>query len=290
MTKIVKVEVPYLIRDNDRIGTGLSSWVLRVDAVAKCYTNSEEREREIAVYERLGRHKAILPYYGSLEASVLLQFAPYGSVRQYLEDPQSKPPTLARKLLWVSQATEAISFLHSKAILHCDISYNNIFLDTDHNALVGDFAGSSIDDKEPLGWYGMSHCFPGIDDPSVQNEIFALGSTFYEILIGKNPFEGHLAVEVERAIRDGNFPSLDHLPALGTVISKCWRGGYSTVDELLKEVKQEAQTHSEVKRQPFIQLPCVRRWSIIGFAFTLVLPLTWWARPSGLLSSVRYFK
>jgi len=107
--------------------------------------------------------------------------------------------------------------------------------------MIGDFAGSSIDNEESLGWYDTSHHHPDIDDPSPETEIFALGSTFCEILTGKNPYEGCQAVEIDKAIRNGDLPNLDHLPALRIVICKCWKGSYKTVDELLLEVKQESR-------------------------------------------------
>jgi len=84
------------------------------------------------------------------------------------------------RLQWAEQVTEAISFLHSKGIMHCDISCNNIFLDGQFNAMLGDFAGSSIDGEQCLGWYETSHSDPDAEDPSEKTEIFALGSTFYE--------------------------------------------------------------------------------------------------------------
>lgn len=145
----------------------------------------------------------------------------------------------ATRLRWAEQTAQAISHLHSKNVFHCDISYNNIFLDTELNALVGDFAGSAIDKNESFGWYGTSHHHPDLDDPSEETEIFALGSTFYEILTGKNPFEGYLGVEAENAIRNSEFPSLDHLPALESVILKCWRHDYKTVDDLVQDLKQD---------------------------------------------------
>ncbi|KAK0612664.1 kinase-like domain-containing protein [Bombardia bombarda] len=198
-----------------------------------------KRDREVAVYERLGSHKSILKYYGLLDRSVLVQFAPHGTIRQYLESP-SDPPPLATRLRWAEQTAQAISHLHSKDVFHCDISYSNIFLDADLNAMVGDFAASAIDKNESFGWYGTSHHHPDVDDPSEETELFALGSTFYEILTGKNPF-GRCsgAFEVEKAIRNSEFPSLDHLPALESVILKCWKGGYKRVDDLVQDLNRD---------------------------------------------------
>lgn len=287
MPNILRVDIPHRIRENSTIGTGLSSWVLRVDAVAKCYTRHVEKEKEIAVYERLGSHKTILQYYGSLDGSVLLKFAPFGTVRQYLGSSRHEPP-LGMRLQWVEQTTEAISFIHSKGILHCDISSNNVFLDADYNAMVGDFSGSSIDKEAPLGWYGTSHSHPDIENPSEETEIFALGSTFYEILTGKNPFEGYASVEIEKAIRDSDFPKLDHLPALRTVISKCWKGGYRTVDELLLEVKQGGtallffsyaslliKVAANTSLSVIQHQASIDRWLVLGLAMAIALPIAW---------------
>lgn len=66
------LDVPDSIRGAEPIGAGLSSWALRLDAVAKCYTDCDARAREIAVYERLklddGWHQHIMRYFGLLES------------------------------------------------------------------------------------------------------------------------------------------------------------------------------------------------------------------------------
>jgi len=275
---IVRVDIPHRLNRNVTVGAGLSSWVLRVDAVAKCYMQPEERDREMAVYERLGMHESILPYYGTLDGSVMLRFAPYGTLRQYLACPRHNP-TLQTRLQWVEQVTEAIAFIHSKDVIHCDISCNNLFLGVDYSVMVGDFAGSSIDKEAPLTWYGTGHCRPDVHEPSEKTDIFALGSTFYEILTGATPFTGLTAAEIDRDIRNGNFPSLGHLPALRAVISKCWRGGYATVDELLLEIKQDARC------VPVQQRVHLARWPGMGLALILAIPLAWWINVFGVFFS-----
>lgn len=239
------LNIPKLIRDNETVGAGLSSWVHRLDAVAKCYTadDNKGRDREVAIFERLCSddiywQRSILRYYGVLNGCVILQFARHGTIRQYVQS-QTYKPALSVQLRWAEQITDAISFLHSKNIMHCDISCNNIFLDDNLNAMVGDFAGSSIDDEQCLGWYETSHSHPDTEDPSEKTEIFALGSTFYEILIGKKSYEGRDDAEIERAFRQGDFPSLRSLSALNTVILNCWSGQYQTSADLLQDVKQE---------------------------------------------------
>lgn len=168
--------IPKLIKDNETVGAGISSWVHRLDAVAKCYTSNDgkERDREIAVFERLcsDAKSNILRYYGVWDRCVILQFARHGSIRQYLRS-RTQTPSLSVRLRWAEQVTDAISFLHSKGILHCDISCNNIFLDDNFNAMVGDFAGSSIDGELCLGWYETSHSHPDTENPSEKTDLLS---------------------------------------------------------------------------------------------------------------------
>ncbi|KAJ2897253.1 hypothetical protein MKZ38_004833 [Zalerion maritima] len=48
------LNIPNSIRGNETVGAGISSWVHRLDAVAKCYSNINDKDKEIAVFERLG--------------------------------------------------------------------------------------------------------------------------------------------------------------------------------------------------------------------------------------------
>jgi serine/threonine protein kinase len=279
------IQLSKYARDNDFIAAGLSAWVHRLDAVIKSYPlkRSRERDTEISVYRRLGSekswHKGILRFYGILDSiSLVLQYASHGSVRQYLGRPNGQTVSLSTQLRWAEQATEAIAFLHSKKIFHCDISCNNIFLDKDLNAMIGDFGGSSIDGKEFLSWYETSHCPPDLIQPSTKTEIFALGSTLYEIVRQEKPFHGLEEHEIENAIRSARFPCLKSLPLLGVPIHKCWHQEYETVDELLHDIKSEAAVVSA--------LPVAADWScshllICGIA--AFLPFVFWMRSGGSL-------
>ncbi|KAI1780456.1 hypothetical protein F4818DRAFT_5966 [Hypoxylon cercidicola] len=141
--------------------------------------------------------------------------------------------------------------------MHCDISCNNIFLDKDLNAMVGDFAGASIDQEQCLGWYETSHSHPDMQEPSEESEIFALGSTFYEMLEGKKPFEGRDDAEIEEAFRNGNFPCLKSLPALNTIILDCRSRRYASTNEVLQNVRQEGI--SFINELPMFFTNCPRK-------------------------------
>lgn len=200
-------------------------------------------EREIAVHERLTApdvepHEAILPFYGVLDGqSVLLQFARNGSIRQYYAKNGHDTP-LSTRLRWAAQITNAIVFLHSKGVLHGDVSCNNVFLDEGLNAKLGDFAGSSIDGLPFLTLYETSHSLPDASSMSVEREIFALDSNLYEIMTGCRPFDGMGACEIEHLFRRSSFPDLQQVRALGPVMFKCWNGHYKIAQDFLRDIQQ----------------------------------------------------
>lgn len=168
----------------------MTALVARLDAVVKFAQHSELPflEREKCIYQRLGRgHDGVLRYYGGLGHALILQYACHGSIRQYFAR-QTKPVPLSLQLRWVEQIITSVAFIHSKKVLNGDISCNNVLLDEELNAKLCDFAGSSIDGQDPLICYETSHEHPEITDISVRSELFALGSTFYEIMTGSKPY------------------------------------------------------------------------------------------------------
>ncbi len=103
---------------------------------------------------------------------------------------------------------------------------------------LGDFAGSAIDDLPPLICYETSHELPD-QDISQRSELFALGSTIYEIMTGFKPYKGLSDEEVRAAFIKGHYPDLESLVAFKSVIAKCWRQSYLNADEVLRDVKSE---------------------------------------------------
>lgn len=74
---------------------------------------------------------------------------------------------------------------------------------------------------------------------STGSELFALGSTFYEIMTGSKPNKELFDTEIVRAYKEGKYPSLVSLAAFNDTIQKCRTQGYTSVDELLEVVKAE---------------------------------------------------
>ena len=110
-------------------------------------------EVEHDVYQRLGPHPAILEYHGREEVregvySLKLERAK-GDLRSSMTT--RPPPAEQTQLGMAIQAASAMTHMHSKGVFHCDFSCRNTFLFDDWLVKVGDFGGSKIDDRQPLG-------------------------------------------------------------------------------------------------------------------------------------------
>ena len=100
------------------------------------------------------------------------------------------------------------------------ISCNNIFLDDGLNGKLGEFAGSSTDGQEPLVCYDTSHEHPEIAGISTGSELFALGSTFYEMMTGSTPYQELSDSEIIDAYREFCIKSIFLLTADGSSSSQ----------------------------------------------------------------------
>ncbi|KAI9747106.1 MAG: hypothetical protein M4579_007527, partial [Chaenotheca gracillima] len=122
-------------------------------------------------------------------------------------------------------------------VLHGDISGNNVFLDENLNAKLGDFAGSSIDGADALVAYESRYTHPSMEETTVASDLFALGSMIYEILTGHRPYEEKSSREVEKAFDREQYPDLKPLGRFEKVVGKCWSQKYQSADDLLLELK-----------------------------------------------------
>lgn len=122
-------------------------------------------------------------------------------------------------------------------MLQVDIGPHNILLDQNNDARLSNFAGSSIDGSDPEVLPSHHSQHPCIRIPSVQSEIFALGSTFYEIETTKQPYHNRIEREVHTLFQAQHFPDTGSL-VLGPVIEKCWHMEFSSVVEVIEDLKK----------------------------------------------------
>jgi serine/threonine protein kinase len=203
-------------------------------------TDREAIEHEARIYHLLGRHPRILRCYGLDESGLRLEKAANGTLREILQTHNNSP---REKLKWSRQLAEAVEYIHTKHVLHCDISPRNCFITSEYDLQLGDFQGQ----YRAQGNLHKGFCAEGTKSylprrPGTADhysDLFAVGSAVYEIMTGHEPYE-HLdsiddMEEIESLFKDGKFPSTDHLLA-GNVIQGCWRQRYDSAEQCAKDL------------------------------------------------------
>lgn len=74
--------------------------------------------------------------------------------------------------------------------------------------------------------------------PTIKSDLFALGSTIYYIMSGREPYDALPDEEVTARYSRGDFPEVNSMPC-GQIILGCWTGDFDDAEKvflgLLKE-------------------------------------------------------
>ncbi|KAJ5362065.1 hypothetical protein N7541_002909 [Penicillium brevicompactum] len=177
--------------------------------------------KEASIYHRLGSHERLIRMLDHSRDGLLLEYMENGDLKTYLQAQDSIPMSL--KLKWAYQIAQAVSLLHSNDIVHCDIKPRNFLLDSTLNIKIIDFSGSSLDGSRPASGEGTRFYLPRHwrDPPTVATDLFALGSTLYEVFQGTSPYEEIPSDQVEERIKRKEFPDVSAIPH-GQIINQCW--------------------------------------------------------------------
>lgn len=190
---------------------------------------------EEQIYIHLGRHERIARYIDCHGDHLDLYHEKNGDLQLYL----AKHKTTEKYRCRVArQAIEAVQYIHHRDVIHADLAAKQFLVDKALNVRLSDFGGSSLHGSEAMVRETVTHFLPrDIDAPcTVQSDIFALGSTLYEIFVGKLPYQGIDEEEISRLYSQGIFPSLEAVcEGWRRVIDKCWRQHYRSADEALQD-------------------------------------------------------
>lgn len=236
------------------LGLGTSSFIGTVDeATILKYPKTpgdevalERLKLEAQMLERIGPHKHIIGYKGQREDGLLLERARRGSIAQFLKD---YTPTWQQKLLWACQATEAVVVTHRAGVIHCDINVTNLLLDDNLMVKLCDFQGLLLRadgsvDKDGLARENIKSFMPRTDPNHLDHktDIFALGSSFYHIMQGHEPFPdmdpGDDEEQIKGRFASGQYPKMDS-PLMNGVTHKCWAGDYDSAEAVLQDLVRE---------------------------------------------------
>ena len=205
--------------------------------------HGEENQDAIAIerriYERFskhGGHGGLLCYHGPYESGIRLEYACNNNLRSFLRTTHTKDIDTKQRLRWAKQITDTLRFVSSKNVVHGDLTCSNIFLDRHLDTKLADFAGSSLDGSDLLVAVTASHRYPG-SALSVQGDIFALGSTLYEIMTGVVPYHEFSEKEIESRYSKYEFPETKSLGPIGDVITHCWQSQYNSFDAIITDLE-----------------------------------------------------
>jgi serine/threonine protein kinase len=234
--------------------------------------NVEAISIERRILEELGHHPRIVPFvlprktpslkhthrtgrylgpYGN--SSIQLREASHGTLQVYLETYNAVIEDSLR-YRWCIELAEGFAYIHSKGVIHSDVSLNNVLVNAEFGLWLCDFGGSKCD---VLGLYGGHLPDDPFFDPRLgfvstpATDIFGLGSLLFVILTGNLPFGTGLKgapfkdlqsyeAYVNNCFGAGQFPVVDGLTG-GEVIRRCWHHnedfGFKTTAEVVSALR-----------------------------------------------------
>ena len=258
MVKFGETRIPYAVHKakGEMIAGGVSGIVelISPDRVVKSPWPGADAELcrkdirlEAQVYKILGDCRCYIKFFGydPKDGSIILEYMKNGTLRDHLRKHNDMIST-SRRFEWALRATEGLHILHSAGVLHCDFSPRNLLLDNNLQAKVADFGGCSINGSSSSAMGSVRFLRPGRSSasPDIQTDLFALGSTIYEIMTGASPYEDISSSQVKQLYALSQFPILNGVPGEG-VIRACWLLQMQSAHEVYDKLQAAYASHHE---------------------------------------------
>lgn len=236
------------------LASGTSAWIGEVDesTVLKYpLTAGGDRTRIETEHKLLcivGEHPRIIGFRRLSNSGLYLERAVNGTLYEFIVGSNHTSTCLRQQLAWCREATEAVSHVHSKRVIHCDIQPTNLLLDANLQLKLSDFQGNYLSETGEVILEGGSaepcRFFCPRDDPfvaDIKTDLFALGCTIHFIMMGQCVYPDIIDGEdgwhdkIRARFERGQFPQDSH--ACSTITSKCWHQKYDSAIEVLYDIR-----------------------------------------------------
>lgn len=119
---------------------------------------------------------------------------------------------------------DALDYLHSNGVIHCDIKPSNIIVENGKNVRLMDLGisvqqtidqgGVNISSSGTMGTplYAAPEQFSNVSKVDATTDIYEVGVTLYELLARFNPFKGSSLKETANRHRNMELPESDYIP------------------------------------------------------------------------------
>ena len=223
--------------------------------------------REATIYDIVGVHPRIAECMSRGRADYVdVKYYPYGDLASYCKQNRITPELQSK---WFQQILEAIAVIHSHGVIHSDLALRQFFVDENLDLRLGDFNSSQYPGHPALGYEEATHCLPrDYELPNTEaSDLFALGSTLYELVAGKAPYselnpvgpdsndpdvikarilrQHQIDFEIELRYKNHNFPDVSDV-FRGDIILGCWRGDFSDAKDALRRNQESESLRPQV--------------------------------------------
>jgi len=205
-------------------------------------------EREKRMLKIVGSHPFIISPHWVNERGLCFDYYLMGDLRKYYENLRPEIPPLTDRIRWCRETVCGVAYLHSKEIAHSDICARNILLSPTRNVKICDFGFSTTFGEDTVShgpetrYFRPQNVFSPKKDcltkTKILDDLFSLGSVFYELLSGHMPYPGVDEYEVWKLYEEHVFPQLDDIRPQGfaELIRKCWNEEYISISALQSDL------------------------------------------------------